>query len=272
MMKKASRVLDSFVGKYVAIATYICCNSNITWKAETMSDPILSAIFHRRAIRVFEAVEIPVSSRDLLLQSARQAPSSFNMQPYRLYWVESPAQRAAVAKLCMSQNPAKTASALVIAVADIGSLRSTAQLQAAWMRESGFPEPKISEYERTARIGRILFMPGPMNLFGILKWVLFRLLNIFRSVGLPPVMRHEVFKWAGKSTALACQNLMIAAEVVGLNTCPMEGFDGRRLLRYLGLSPKRQETVMVIAIGKKLSTYTAQPQWRRPIETTVTVL
>jgi nitroreductase len=124
----------------------------------------------------------------------------------------------------------------------------------------------------TARIGRIIFMPGPLNLFGILKKALFGLLNVFRSIGSPPVMRHEVFKWASKSTALACQNLMIAAEVVGLNTCPMEGFNGPRLARYLGLSRKRQEIVMVIAIGKKSSSYTAQPQWRRPIETTVTIL
>src|SRR5262249_36770195 len=159
-----------------------------------------------------------------LLQAARQAPSSFNMQPYRLYWVESAEQRAAVAKLCLGQSPAQTASALVVAVADIGSLRSTAQLQSAWMRQSGFPADKIREYEWTARIGRILFAPGPLNLFGILKGMLFRLLNALRSIGLPPVMRHEVFKWASKSTALACQNLMIAAEVVGLNTCPLEGF------------------------------------------------
>jgi len=241
-------------------------------KADAASDPILSAIFQRRAIRAFEAVGIPVATRDLLLHSARQAPSSFNMQPYRLYWVESPAQRAAVAKLCLGQNAARTASALVVAVADIGSLHSTAQLQLAWMRESGFPEQKIREYARTARIGRIIFMPGPLNLFGILKKALFWLLNAFRSIGSPPVMRHEVFKWAGKSTALACQNLMIAAEVVGLNTCPMEGFNGQRLARYLGLSRKRQEIVMVIAIGKKSSSYSAQPQWHRPIETTVTFL
>jgi nitroreductase len=241
-------------------------------KTGTTSDTILSAIFQRRAIRAFEAVEIPVSTRDLLLQSARQAPSSFNMQPYRLYWVESPAQREAVAKLCMGQNPAQTASALVVAVADIGSLRSTAQLQSEWMRQSGFPERKVREYVRTARIGRIIFMPGPLNLFGILKKALFRLLNASRSIGSPPVTRHEVFKWASKSTALACQNLMIAAEAVGLNTCPMEGFNGPLLGRYLGLSRKRQEIVMVIAIGKKSSSYTAQPQWRRPIETTVTFL
>lgn len=241
-------------------------------KANTTSDPILSAIFQRRAVRAFEAVEIPVSTRDLLLQSARQAPSSFNMQPYRLYWVESPARRGEVAELCMGQSSARTASVLVVAVADIGSLRSTAQLQSAWMRQSGFPGKKIREYERTARIGRIIFMPGPLNLFGILKKALFRLVNTFRSIGMPPVTRYDVLKWATKSTALACQNLMIAAEVVGLNTCPMEGFNGPRLARYLGLSRKDQEIVMVIAIGKRSSSYIAQPQWRRPIETTVTFL
>jgi nitroreductase len=236
------------------------------------SHPVLSAIFQRRAVRAFDAVEIPATTRDLLLQSARQAPSSFNMQPYRLYWVESPAQRAAVAKLCHGQNPAQTASALVVAVADIGSFRSTAELQAEWMRQSGFPASKIRDYVRTARIGRIIFAPGPLGIFGILKKALFRLLNALRPMGTPPVMRHEVFKWAGKSTALACQNLMIAAEVAGLNTCPMEGFNAERLARYLGLSGKSHEIVMVIAIGKKSSSHSPQPQWRRPIETTVTFL
>jgi len=240
--------------------------------ANTLPDPILSAIFERRAIRLFEPVEIPVSTRDLLLQAARQAPSSFNMQPYRLYWVQSPEQRHAVAKLCMNQKPALTASALVVAVADIGSLRSTAELQVAWMRQSGFPESKIREYARTARIGRIIFMPGPLNLFGMLKKALFRLLNVFKAIGVPPVTRQDVFKWASKSTALACQNLMIAAEVLGLNTCPMEGFNSPRLARHLGLSPKRQEIVMVIAIGRKSPSCLTQPQWRRAIETTVTVL
>ena len=235
-------------------------------------EPALDAIFQRRAIRAFDPVDIPAGTRDLLLQSARQAPSSFNMQPYRLYWVESPAQRDAVARLCMAQKPAQTASALVVAVADIGSLRSTAQMQAAWMRESGLPARKIRDYERTARIGRIVFMPGPLHLFATLKAALFHLLHAFKTIGLPPLTRSDVFKWASKSTALACQNLMIAAEAVGLNTCPMEGFDGLRLARYLGLSRKRQEIVMVIAIGKKSSSYAAQPQWRRPLESTVTVL
>ncbi len=37
--------------------------------------------------------------------------------PYKLYWVESAAKKAAVAKLCLEQAPAETASALVAVVA-----------------------------------------------------------------------------------------------------------------------------------------------------------
>ena len=237
-----------------------------------ISNPILPAIFQRRAIRQFAPVEISASTRELLLRCARQAPSSFNMQPYRLFWIESPERLKAVSKLCLGQNPAQTASALVVAVADIGSLHSTAQLQAAWMRQAGFSAKKINEYECTARIGRILFMPGPLHLFATFKRMLFRLLHVLMTAGMPPLTRRDIFKWAGKSTALACQNLMIAAEVLGLNTCPMEGFDGVRLLRDLGLSRKHHEIVMVIAIGKKSADYIEQPQWRRPLEATVAVL
>jgi len=90
--------------------------------------------------------------------------------------------------------------------------------------------------------------------------------------GMPPLSRQDIFKWATKSTSLACQNLMIAAEALGVNTCPMEGFDGRRLCQYLGLSRQYHEIVMMIAIGKKSQSYIEQPQWRRPLHTTVTVL
>lgn len=233
---------------------------------------ILGAIFERRAVKLFEPVEISPELRERILDAARHAPSSFNMQPYRFYWVGCAAKKAAVAKLCLGQMPAETASALVVAVADIGSLRTTAQAQAEWMRRSNFPQTKIRDYERTARIGRILFMPGPFGVFAAVKWAVFRLLSLWKGFGMPPLFRQDVFKWATKSTSLACQNLMIAAEALGINTCPMEGFDGRRLSRYLGLSGRYHDIVMVIAMGKKSRACNLTPQWRRPLDTTVTVL
>jgi nitroreductase len=233
---------------------------------------LLDALFHRRAVKAFEPVEIPQVVREQILDAARHAPSSFNMQPYRFFWVESSPGKAAAAKLCMGQMPAATASALVVAVADIGSLAATSQAQVEWMRSSGFSQAKIRDYERTAKIGRILFMPGPFGIFGALKWAIFRLVNLWKTIGMPPVFRQDLFKWATKSTSLACENLMLAAEALGLNTCPMEGFDGRRLSRLLGLSSRYHEIVMVIAIGKKSAAYAEPPQWRRPLEATVTVL
>ena len=233
---------------------------------------ILEVLFHRRAVKAFEPVEIPHAVREQILDAARHAPSSFNMQPYRFFWVESPPEKAAAAKLCLGQAPAATASALVVAVADIGSLAATSQAQVEWMRKSGFSPAKVRDYERTAKIGRILFMPGPFGVFGAAKWAVFRLVNLWKTVGMPPVFRQDLFKWAAKSTSLACENLMIAAEAVGLNTCPMEGFDGRRLGRFLGLSTRHHEIVMVIAIGKRSATYAEPPQWRRPLDATVTVL
>ncbi len=233
---------------------------------------ILDAIFQRRAVKAFDPAEISQALRERILDAARHAPSSFNSQPYRFYWVESEAKRATVAKLCLGQKPAETASALVVAVADIGSMQATTQGQLEWMRASNFSEEKIRDYERTAKIGRILFMPGPFGVFAAVKWGAFRLLNLLRTIGMPPLFRQDLLKWATKSTSLACQNLMIAAEALGMNTCPMEGFDGRRLSRYLGLSRRYHDIVMVIAVGKRSHTSVQPPQWRRPLQATVTVL
>lgn len=233
---------------------------------------ILDVIFQRRAVKLFEPVVIAQGPRERILNAARHAPSSFNVQPYRLYWVESAAKKAEVARLCLQQAPAETASALVVVVADIGSMTATTQGQLEWMRRSNFAESKIRDYERTARIGRILFMPGPFGIFNVIKRALFRLLNLWQTSGMPPLSRQDLLKWATKSTSLACQNLMLAAEALGFNTCPMEGFDRRRLSQYLGLSARHHEIVMVIAIGKKSHAYIEPPQWRRPLEATVTVL
>ena len=73
---------------------------------------VLEAIFSRRAIKVFDPVEISPATREQILNAARVAPSSFNIQPYRFYWIESPERRNHAARLCMGQVPAETASAL----------------------------------------------------------------------------------------------------------------------------------------------------------------
>ena len=233
---------------------------------------ILEAIFRRRAIRAFDPAEIPEGVREQILEAARVAPSSFNVQPYRFYWVETPAMKKNAARLCMGQAPAETASALAVAVADIGSWRATTESQLEWMRKEGFSETQISKAAKKAKLAKWFFLQGWLGIFGGLKWAILRVVNCWKIIGTVPAARQGLFKWATKSTSLACENLMIAAEALGLNTCPMEGFDGRRLGKFLGLNPRTHEIVMVIAIGKKSASHVEQPQWRRPLEATVKFL
>ena len=233
---------------------------------------LLGTILNRRAIKVFDPQEISCETRQQILDAGRSAPSSFNMQPYRFYWIQSPATRETAVRLCMSQSPAATASALVVAVADIGSWKTTTDGQLEFMRTAGFAPEKIADYEKNSKFVKWFFIEGWFGSLGLLKWLILRLVHLWKPMGIPPVTRRGLFKWAFKNTSLACENLMIAAEALGLNTCPMDGFDGLRLGRLLGLSPRYHEIVMVIAVGKKSCKHIDQPQWRRPFDQTVTVL
>jgi nitroreductase len=130
----------------------------------------------------------------------------------------------------------------------------------------------LAAYRKKSKITPWFFSQGWFGALGALKWAILRVLHLWMTIGMPPVSRQGLFKWATKSASLACQNLMIAAEALGLNTCPMEGFDNRRLAGLLGLSRRSQEIVMVIAIGRKSPQCVERPQWRRPLDATVSVL
>src|SRR5690348_16077263 len=143
-------------------------------------DASLDAIFRRRAVKRFGEAEITRDVREQILSAASYAPSSFNLQPYRFYWVGSTERRAEVAKLCLGQKPAETASALIVAVADLRSLVHTSKLQSEWMRATGVDEQKVREHEKTARMGRVLFQEGPFGIFAAMKWVLFRMMNVWK--------------------------------------------------------------------------------------------
>jgi len=235
-------------------------------------NPVLSVIHERRAVRNFSPVEIPPATRQVILEAATLAPSSYNLQPYRFYWVESEQRRKRVAECCLDQNPAVTASVLVVAVADVRSWRVTAAGQLAWMKESGFSAEKIVEYERKARRWKWFFVQGWFSLLGAMKWLLLRTLGLWKVTATPPSSHRAMLQWATKGTALACENLMIAAQSLGLNTCPMEGFDASRLSKFLALSRRKQQIVMVIAIGKQADSYATDRRWRRPLDATVTIL
>lgn len=60
---------DLRVVLYVAFATTLCCNGSM----QVFMNGILEAIFQRRAVKAFEAVEISRGLREQILDAARHA-------------------------------------------------------------------------------------------------------------------------------------------------------------------------------------------------------
>ena len=70
---------------------------------------------------------------------------------------------------------------------------------------------------------------------------------------------------AQKSTALAAQNFMISMAANGYDTCPMEGFDSKRVKTILGL-PQTAMINMVISCGIRGKGGIYGPQFRVPFK------
>jgi len=162
------------------------------------------------------------------LRAACAAPSSFNSQPYRLIWIETPAKKEKAAELCLGQSAAKTASVLVVAVADLGLWNETGEGQLRWMREADFPRKRSgSTNERpNSRSG---LHPGLVQHFRRSEVGDLRTAHLWKVIGMVPASRQGLFKWATKSTALASANLMIAAEALGWNTARWKDSTARDL-------------------------------------------
>jgi len=80
------------------------------------------------------------------------------------------------------------------------------------------------------------------------KWIVFAVTGAFRPVVRSPRFKSELFEVVTKTTALACQNFMLAITAQGYGSCPMEGFDEKRVKKVLDLKSSAH-VVMVISVG-----------------------
>lgn len=104
---------------------------------------------------------------------------------------------------------------------------------------------------------------------GFLKRLLVRVSGLKRAVMRAPNSIAEMRLWAVKSTALAAQNLMLAFQSHGYGTCPMEGFDEKRLRKLLPI-PDKAIPIMLLAVGIPGERAVYNPRLRFPIEASVT--
>jgi nitroreductase len=69
-----------------------------------------------------------------------------------------------------------------------------------------------------------------------------------RFIPIPKLQAVHRDYWLAKQVSLAAQTFMLAAEIAGLATCPMEGFSERTVQEALGI-PSDQAVILVIPVG-----------------------
>jgi nitroreductase len=204
-------------------------------------------IKRRRSIRKFTAEIVPEQTIRKAIDAALIAPNSSNLQPWEFYWVRSPDKKAKLVTACFAQGAAATAAELVVAVSRVDTWQRNRAILLKQMSDSGKVPRSVLKYYN--KIVPVSYFQGPFGLLGLLKWPLFFTLGLFRPMPRGPAFRSQLFEVVTKTTALACENLMLSIVDQGFDCCPMEGFDESRVKRLLGLN-RKSHVVMVIGIGK----------------------
>lgn len=127
----------------------------------------------------------------------------------------------------------------------------------ALAKERKVPTELIRKYQILIPL---IFADGPFHMLAPLKRLAAWGIGQFKPFWRVDVGRAGQELWATKTSALACQNLMLALRAAGFDSCAMEGFDEPCVKRLLGL-PRSARVVMMIAAGRRAE-YGVMPQFR----------
>ncbi|HEX3438188.1 MAG TPA: nitroreductase family protein [Pseudacidobacterium sp.] len=185
--------------------------------ANLMEKTLSQAIAQRRATPSFDDSPIPDEDLKKILNAGLQAPSGYNMQPWRFVVVRNPAQKRRLRGASFNQAKVEEASAVIVACGDAdgwrnGDLEEMLRLG----REGGMPE----NYAEQAKVN----IPNYLS-------------------------NHPNFAmWLNRHVMIAFTSMMLMAEVLGYDTAPMEGFEEERVREVLKL-PLSYRVVALLGIG-----------------------
>lgn len=202
----------------------------------------------RRSVRKYTAEAIPAEVVQKCLDAALLAPNSSNLQTWEFYWVRDPQKKKSLVEACLSQPAAATAPELVVAVARRDTWRRNQKMMIEALSTNGKLPKGADTYYR--KLIPFAYNQGLFGEFGLLKKIALNTAGLFRPTPRGPSSLAELDQVLIKSTALACENLMLAAVAQGYACCPMEGFDEARVKKLLQLPCSASKIVMVISIGK----------------------
>jgi len=180
-----------------------------------MSDPATTQ--NRRAVKQFDPNhKMSKKAREKLLSTALLSLSSFKIRNWHFVVVDDPEQRKWIREASWGQKQVADASMLIILCTDLE----------VWEQEPPHcwhpPPESLREF----------MVPTTIQQY---------------CNGLDPMQRDEVMRSCG----IAAEALMLSAQSMGYDACPMDGFDADAVGELINL-PENHAVCMFVAIGKSI--------------------
>ena len=211
-----------------------------------------SIINRRRSNRRFESdTAVPDEVIKKALQHAILAPNSSNMQCWEFYWIKDAEEKKKMAAYCLGQGAATTAQHLVVFVTRQDLWKKRARWNYERIKEGIPGEPNKQQKRGLDYYKKLMPLAYASDWLGVLSLVR-RAISFFGGLQ-KPFMRFggkaDQRITVHKSCALAAENFMLSIAAADFDTCPMEGFDAKRVKKALYL-PCGAEINMIIGVGK----------------------
>ncbi|WP_333803963.1 NAD(P)H-dependent oxidoreductase [Sulfurospirillum sp.] len=182
----------------------------------------LGAMNYRHACKLFDGKKIPHEDLEFILEAGRLSPSSFGVEQWKFVVVQNQALKEEIEKVSWNQKQISTSSDLLIILArkDVRSSDAYTQKQ---LKRWGLAEDAFK------------------GLLGIYHgWVDGR-------------DDHTIEMWSEKQCYIAAGNMMTAAAIIGIDSCPIEGFDFAKVDALLGVDTTVYQSAIVIPFGYRAS-------------------
>jgi nitroreductase len=182
---------------------------------------LMEVLQWRYATKLFDAnKKIPPDVLDGLLDVLLLSPSSFGMQPWKFIVVEDPALRASLQSHSWDQSQVTQASHyIVLVVRDSLTAVDVDEWLARLAEVRGVTPESLAEY-RAKMTGFITRLDAAQK-----------------------------FTWTSRQAYIALGQLMTCAAMLGVDSCPMEGFSPAAYDEVLGLLGTGYRAVVACALG-----------------------
>ena len=185
----------------------------------------LEILKFRHACKIFdESKKISAGEFDFILEAGRLSPSPTGLEQWDFLVVQNKELREKIKAVSWNQAQITSCSHLVVILAKI-------------------KEVKVG----SSYIDKMIARRADKNIEAIAARQKFFLLSNFKNDD------ELTFQWSHEQCMIAATNMMNAAASLGIDSCPIEGFDRHALNEILGLDESEQRVAIIVPFGYRLN-------------------